>query len=200
LLVSTGAATIDEVRQTVGWLDDWAVPFALLHCVSSYPTASGDANLGWIIQLREELNALVGFSDHTTEPISGALAVAAGAVIIEKHLTYDRGAPGPDHAASFDPAQFTEYVRMIRQAESMRGVGPKRVLAIEADVRRVSRQSVVAARTLAAGTRLSADDLTVQRPGTGISAARLEELVGRVIARPLAAGEMLGWDVLAVAA
>lgn len=200
LLVSTGAATMDEVAQTVRWLDEWEAPAALLHCVSSYPTPDDQAHLSWIRELRQQFGLPTGYSDHTTEPLAGALAVSAGAVIIEKHLTYDRCAHGPDHSASSDPQQFGEYVRMIRTAERLRGTAGKRVLAAEEDVRHVSRQSLVLARNVPAGAALCEADFTVQRPGSGVPAAMLPALLGRRTARPLRAGEMLKKDMLAHAA
>lgn len=199
LLVSTGAATIDEVNTAVEWLNDAGAAFALLHCVSSYPVPIESANLCWIGELAK-FGTPVGYSDHTTEPLAGALAVASGASIIEKHLTYDRGASGPDHAASADPIAFASYVRMIRQAEALRGVAGKHVLDIECDVRHVSRQSLVAARPLAVGQRVSEADLIVQRPGSGIPAADLTNAIGKRLRRDVSAGTMLSWDMLAEAA
>ncbi len=198
LIVSTGAATIEEIATSVGWLRGARV--ALLHCVSSYPTPTEQANLCWIGELAERFGVVVGYSDHTTEMISGALAVAAGASIIEKHLTFDRSAVGPDHEASADPEQFAEYVRLIRLAESLRGAAGKKVLEIERDVRRVSRQSLVAAKDLQPGKMLRQEDLIVQRPGVGISAADVGSAVGRKIVRPVKSGMLLQWDMLADAA
>ncbi|HUB24830.1 MAG TPA: N-acetylneuraminate synthase family protein [Tepidisphaeraceae bacterium] len=197
LLISTGAATMDEVDAAVGWLNEWKTPFALLHCVSSYPAPAAWANLSWIGELRGRFGVPVGYSDHTTEPLAAALAVAAGAQIIEKHLTYNRRAVGPDHAASFDPTQFAEYVWAIRHAEEMLGEPGKRVLEIEQDVRRVSRQSLVLTRSIAAGEAIAESDLTVQRPGTGVPAAQFDEFLGRRAARPLRSGEMISWDMVA---
>ncbi len=200
MLVSTGAATFEEVRTFSAWMNDRSIPYALLHCISSYPVPMDQANLSWIGELARSLDVPVGYSDHTAEMLAGACAVSHGAVVIEKHLTHDRNAPGPDHAASFDPEQFGQYVRWIRQAECLAGSGAKRVLEIERDVRRVSRQSLVLKREVSAGRALEWDDLTVQRPGTGIPAARIDDAVGRRAARDLPAGVMLAWDMLADAA
>ena len=197
LLVSTGAANIEEVAQTVRWLTEWETQFALLHCISSYPTPASDANLCWISGFSQRFGVAAGFSDHTTEPMAGALAVIAGACIVEKHLTYDRCAAGPDHSASADPSQFMQYVNAIRIAEQMRGFPKKRVLPVEEDVRRVSRQSLVLARDLRDGEPITDDHLTTQRPGTGIPAAELPLVLGRRPVRPLSAGTMLAWDMLA---
>ncbi len=199
LLVSTGAATIDEVETAVDWLVGMNATFSLLHCVSSYPTPASDANLRWIGELAR-FCAPVGYSDHTTEPLAGAMAVMAGACIVEKHLTYDRGAAGPDHSASADPLQMAAYVNAIRSAEAMRGLPGKHVLNIERDVRSVSRQSLVLTRPLAVGDRVTAADLTVQRPGNGIPAADWSRAVGCTLRINAAAGTMIGWEMLSEAA
>jgi N,N'-diacetyllegionaminate synthase len=200
LLVSTGAATIEEVERTVGWLRKWNAPFALLHCVSGYPVPAAQANLCWIQELAQRFGVPVGYSDHTTDVLTGALAAAAGALVVEKHLTYDRSARGPDHSASADPDQFFRYVKQIREADQMRGAPGKRVLPVEEDVRTLSRQSLVVRREMKAGEVLRLQDLAVQRPGTGLSPALIEEAVGRKIARPLPAGAILQSDMLSDAA
>ena len=200
MLISTGAANLNEITSSVAWLRGWGARYALLHCISSYPTRAEDANLCWIGELAFKFNVPVGFSDHTNEAISGAMAVAAGAVILEKHLTYDRAATGPDHAASLDPKDFAEYVRLVRVAERMRGTGGKRVLEAERDVRTVSRQSIVAARDLPRGHRIAAQDLKIQRPGTGIPASAWPSIIGQRTSHAVSAGEMLSWQLLSDAA
>jgi len=200
MLVSCGAATMDEVAEAVGWLREWNAGFALLHCVSSYPTPPDQANLCWIGEMASWFDVPVGYSDYTSEVHGGAMAAACGACIIEKHLTYDRTAPGPDHAASADAEQFAQYVGMIRNADTMRGSTGKRVLDIERDVRKVSRQSLVLARPLGIGEVVAEADVTVQRPGTGIPAAEITTAIGKRAARPLPAGTLLTWDMLADAA
>ncbi|HTL28246.1 MAG TPA: N-acetylneuraminate synthase family protein [Tepidisphaeraceae bacterium] len=200
MLVSTGAATLEEVDTTVKWLEEWGARFAMLHCISAYPAPPEQAHLLWMSAMAQRYEVPVGFSDHTNEPMAGAFAVAAGAGMIEKHLTYDRRATGPDHSASASPADFATYVELIHFAEQMRGGGQKRVLPIEQDVRTISRQSLVLARDKAAGEEISADDLRVQRPGTGISAADLMNAIGRSAKQALKAGTLLQWDMLSDAA
>jgi sialic acid synthase SpsE len=199
LLLSTGAATMEEVEQTVGWLDEWDASAVLLHCVSSYPTPVDQAHLGWIGELAR-FGRPVGYSDHTTDMLAGALAVAAGACVIEKHLTYDRNATGPDHSSSADPLQFFQYIQHIRAAVVMRGSIGKHVLPIEQDVRSVSRQSLVLRRALQRGEVVTIDDLTVQRPGTGIAPADAPVASGRTARSALAKGTLLQWEMLADAA
>ena len=200
LLVSTGAASMEEVDTSVSWLRDWGCTFALLHCVSAYPAPVEAAHLCWIGELARRFDCAAGYSDHTTDVLSGALAVAAGACIVEKHLTYDRSAKGPDHAASADPQQFERYVKRIREAEVLCGAPGKAVLPIEEDVRTVSRQSLVVRRSLKSGETLRIEDLTFQRPGTGMPAAMITQAVGRRLSRAVAAGSLLEWDMLSDAA
>ncbi|MGA2498313.1 MAG: N-acetylneuraminate synthase family protein [Tepidisphaeraceae bacterium] len=195
MLLSVGTATMEEIRRTAEWLHAWNATYALLHCISCYPTPTDQAHLGWISELARSFPVPVGYSDHTTDEWAGGLAVAAGACLIEKHLTWDRTAPGPDHSASADPQQFARYVANVRRAESLRGAGSKRVLEIEEDVRLVSRQSLVLVRDLPQGHLLQEADLTVQRPGTGIPAAEIDKVIGRKLSQPLTAGAMLQWTL-----
>ena len=197
LLISTGAATIGEVDRCLQWCADASV--ALLHCISSYPVSVSDAHLAWIADLARRFAVPIGYSDHTTSEIGGAMAVASGACFVEKHLTYDTNAAGPDHSASADPDAFARYVKAIRQAEQSAGNGGKRVLPIEADVRNVSRQSLVLNRAVHAGECITVDALVTQRPGTGISAADVDTVVGQSAACDLPAGTMLQWEMLSSA-
>lgn len=194
LIVSTGAATLEEVLRADGWLVGRAVAF--LQCVSSYPTPDAQAELAGIASIAGATRRVVGYSDHTGSIETGGLAVAAGASILEKHLTYDRAARGPDHAASLDPSDFAAYVRFARRAAAMLGPG-KRVLPIEEDVRSVSRQSLVAARALPRGRRIERGDVVVKRPGTGLPAWMLDEVVGRALLRDVEADRVLRAEDLA---
>jgi len=199
LLISTGAATMEEVETTVRWLRQWNARFALLHCISAYPVAPEDAHLCWITELSQRFDVPVGYSDHTTQLFSGAAAVLLGACILEKHLTYDGQAPGPDHAASADPGQFSQYVQFARTVQQLHGTLGKRVLEIEQDVRTVSRQSLVLSRAVKSGQPLQREDLIVQRPGTGISAADYDKAIGRKALANLPAGTLLQWGMFSEA-
>jgi len=185
LIVSTGTATLDEVERAVRWLPMIFDRLALLQCVSSYPTPVDRAALGGIAALREISPGPVGYSDHTALIETGGLAVAAGASVLEKHLTYSRAAAGPDHLASLEPAEFAEYVNGARRAHLMIGVEKKVVLDVEREVRGVSRQSLTAVRDLSVGHRIARADLTVKRPGTGIEPWRMGEVVGRIVGRAI---------------
>ena len=189
MIISTGTCELEEIAPAVATCAD-QLP-ALMHCVSSYPTPAEGASLGAIAALRDRFDLTVGYSDHTTELETGMLAVAAGARLIEKHFTYNRAADGPDHAVSFDPPQFGAYVDRIRAAERLVGLIEKRVQDCERDVRAVARQSVSVVRDLPAGHRLARADLTVKRPGTGIPATKLNDVVGRTLRGPVKANALL---------
>ena len=191
MVVSTGTAEMGELEFAADLIRKHAAGGCLLQCVSSYPTPDDSAALGGIAALAERFAVAAGYSDHTTNEMTGALAVAAGACVIEKHLTYDRKAKGPDHAASFAPAEFARYAAHVRAAAKMVGARAKLVQSVEADVRLVARQSVCVARDLAKGHLLTREDLTVKRPGTGIAAARLNEMIGKRLACDVRENDLL---------
>lgn len=213
LIVSTGASTLDEVRRAVEWLSPAHGRLAVLQCVSSYPTPKEREELGGIHSLREAFPGTpIGYSDHTAETITGANAVGCGALVLEKHFTYDTTAAGPDHSASLDAETFSRYRKAVdlrwsltRGEWALAGGPPrrdwaapfeKRVLDIEQDVRRVSRQSVVTRAALLSGHMVRREDLTFKRPGTGIEPFRMDEVVGRALARPVDADTPLQTDDL----
>ncbi|MFG0246953.1 MAG: N-acetylneuraminate synthase family protein [Phycisphaerales bacterium JB052] len=185
MIVSTGASTLDEVVRAVVWLDDVRDRLAVLQCVSSYPAP--DAALGGIALIAAATGLIVGYSDHTESIETGRDAVEQGACVLERHITYDTSATGPDHAASLEPRSFAQYAaaaRSVAHAQA-RIAGQKRVLDCERDVREVSRQSVVTTREIAPGETITREMLTIKRPGTGILAYRLDEVIGSVAKRSI---------------
>lgn len=198
LLLSTGAATREEIAGTVSFLRENAAAerLILLHCVSAYPAPLPALNLAAIRELATSFGVPVGFSDHSTSTHTGAWAVMAGACVIEKHFTHDRHAPGPDHAMSLSPAELTDYVAHVRAAESARGLGALGLNPIEAEVRHAAGRSVTTARAVAAGTALTADLLTLKRPGTGIAPADLPSLLGRRARRDIQSDTVLTWEMV----
>ena len=189
MIVSTGASTIEEVRQAVAWLRSCSM--ALLHCVSAYPVPDDHASLAGIRGLAGHFDVPIGYSDHTERIDSGGLAVAAGACILERHLTWNQHASGPDHGASLNPSNFRLYVQHIHDAARMLGSEAKKVLPIEQEIRRLSRQSVVITCNLEAGSCIEAEHLTVKRPGFGIKPARFPEVIGRTLLKSKEANTML---------
>lgn len=196
LIVSTGASTPDEIARAATWLAPWRERIAFLQCVSAYPTPPDLAAIDGIAGVRAAAGEPVGYSDHTSDIDTGAAAVRAGACILEKHFTDSRDRQGPDHAASLEPDAFARYAHLAREAakaaprtvpgreHASSARDAKRVLDIEQDVRRVSRQSLVATRDLPAGHTLTAADLTIKRPGTGLAPFELMAVVGQLLRAP----------------
>lgn len=192
VLLSTGTADLAEVERALEVLRTaGASDVVVLHCVTAYPADAADANLAAMATMRERLRVPVGYSDHTVGDEVAIAAVALGASVLEKHLTLDRSLPGPDQAASLEPHELAELVARVRRVEAARGDGVKRPAAGELALARVVRRSLAAAHDLSAGTVLAPAHLVALRPGTGIPPHRLPELVGRTLARDVAAGELL---------
>jgi N-acetylneuraminate synthase len=206
LLMSSGMATLEEVGTAVQWIAKrWeaaghdapsADNLTLLHCTSAYPPPADSLNLRAIATMQQAFGLPVGYSDHSVGIEASLAAVALGATVIEKHLTLDKSMAGPDHRASADPAEFAAMVRAIRIVEAMMGDGIKRPQPIEQNTRDVARRSVVAVRDLPAGHRLTAADLVLRRPGTGIAPDRMHELVGRPLSHAVAASTTLDWSMV----
>ncbi len=197
VILSTGASTLDEVQQAVGTLSSSGCrELVLLHCVSSYPTGQNECNLRAMDTLRQRFAVPVGFSDHTAEPDTSTFAVAAGAVVLEKHLTLSRKQHGPDHFFSLEPEAFAAYVAAARRAEAVLGHGRREPSPGELDVRRVARSSVVSAQAIPAGAKIQRDMLTVKRPAGGIEPARIDELIGKRAATAIPPDTTLRWEMV----
>ena len=198
IIVSTGAATAAEIEKAIALFRSWGLPgrLILLHCVSSYPTPLDAANLRAIGALAEASGVPCGLSDHTESTRTGGWAVAAGACFLEKHITLDRSAAGPDHAMSLEPGAFAEFVVCVRETEAALGAGELGMNPIEADTRRVARRSIVAARSIRAGDVVIEDMLAMKRPEGGIEPAELDRLVGRRARVDIPADAPLSWDMV----
>lgn len=218
LVISTGMATLHEVRDAVdllahGLLNPGAVPESaasckglaatdagraalaaravLLHCTTAYPTPAADVNLLAMDTLRSEFALQVGYSDHTRGLVTAVAAVARGAAVIEKHITLDRTLPGPDHDASLEPRELAQMVAQIRETETLLGRPAKVPTASERPNIDAARRSLVARREIREGEVFTLEDLDAQRPGSGTSPMRVWELVGTVATRTYAAGEVV---------
>lgn len=198
IILSTGASTTAEIHDAVAHVQTLGggERLILLHCVSRYPTPISAINLRCVSVLHRRFGVPTGLSDHTTEMDVGALAVAAGACMIEKHFTLDPGASGPDHAMSLSPTQLGGYIAAIRRAEAAMGQGKIGLTPEEYDVRTAATRSVVAAKDIPLDAVLTADMLTTKRPGTGIPASALQELVGRSASATIRSDTTLTWDMV----
>jgi N-acetylneuraminate synthase len=197
MIVSTGMATLDEVRgavETIRGAGNEAV--VLLHCVSAYPADPADANLRAMTTMEQALQVPVGYSDHTLGIEVALAAVALGACVVEKHLTLDRSLPGPDHRASSDPRELAGLVRAIRTVESALGHGRKEPVPGEARIAAVARKSLVALADIPAGAVLAPEMIGARRPGTGIPPAFASQVAGRRARSAIAAGTLIAWEML----
>jgi N-acetylneuraminate synthase/N,N'-diacetyllegionaminate synthase len=196
MIVSTGMVTYDGLTRLIdGCAEAGNDQVAILHCVSMYPTPPPAANLRLIETYRRMFGGAVGFSDHTEGHHVAVAAVALGASILEKHITLDRGLPGPDHAFAAEPSEFSTMVRLVRDAEASLGTG------IRPDLPKDLRQLVdritmrlVAAEDIAAGAPVSARSFVHRRTGSGIAVAHSAWLEGAVALVSIPAGTPVGWD------
>ena len=195
MIVSTGMSTPEEIDRTVEAIRAIGTPFALMHCTSTYPTPYEHVQIDCIPTLQRKHGVPVGFSDHTVGGSVALAAVTLGANLVEKHFTTSRSLPGPDQQGSIEPAELTEIVKGIRAIEQARGA-TKTIQPGEQEVRDMALHSVVSLRDIAAGATIGRDDVWPKRPGTGIPARQLGEVIGRVAKHPIASGRLLQWDDL----
>lgn len=185
LILSTGMSSSEEVKMTCEFLRKRNAQFALLHCNSTYPAPLHDINLKWIESLHK-IHALVGYSGHERGINVSLAAVALGAVIIERHFTLDRSMEGPDHAASLTHSELKRLIEGIREIEVAMGNGESRVLSQGEMINRENLgKSLVAARGLPNGTKLTSADIKVRSPGQGLSPQKYEELIGKTLQRDM---------------
>ena len=182
-ILSTGMCDMEDVRAAVEALYKNGLSkenLILLHCNTEYPTPFEDVNLKAMNALRKEFGVEVGYSDHTKGIEVPIAAVALGAMVIEKHFTLDRTLPGPDHKASLEPDELKAMVSAIRNIEkAVGGDGTKHVSESERKNISIARKSIVAACDIKAGETFTEENLTVKRPGSGISPMRWEEVLGQ---------------------
>lgn len=212
LILSTGMATLDEIRQALGvcclalegteprsvqHCMDAFVPdrireqVTLMHCTTDYPCPFDQVNLRAMDTLREQTGLAVGYSDHTQGIAISLAAVARGARLIEKHFTLDRSLPGPDHAASLNPTELGDLVNGIRAVSQGLGSTTKSPSPAERSNAEVARKSIVAAVPIRRGERFDSHNLTTKRPGTGLPPLRYWSLLGREADRDYAVDEVI---------
>jgi N,N'-diacetyllegionaminate synthase len=194
IIVSTGMMVGDELATLVGRLDGVG-RVVVLHCVSAYPTPLAEAALSEIPRLRQMLGDSVGFSDHTIGIVAAAAAIALGAVLVEKHVTWDTTADGPDHQASLGLADAGRWVAELRDLAV--AVAERRVSTDELENRVVVRKALYAARPIRAGELVQEADLQLLRPlGDGIPAGAIASVIGRAVIRDVDRGERLTWEAI----
>ncbi len=194
IILSSGMCTLGEIEAALGVLEQSGTPrerITVLHCTTEYPAPIEEVNLRAMLTIREAFGVAVGYSDHTMGIEVSLAAVALGAAVIEKHFTLDRGLPGPDHKASLEPTELTALVRGIRNVEQALGSPRKGPTASEARNKLVARKSLVAARAIRAGEAFTDQNLTVKRPGSGLSPMCWDQVLGRRASHDYHADELI---------
>jgi len=196
ILLSTGASEIDEISRAIGWIRNISTcGLAVLHCILNYPTRIVDANLGMIRHLNQAFpDCVIGYSDHTLADYTDDVLPAAwmiGARIIEKHYTWDKTLPGNDHYHSIDKEDLARLIKKLKYLREIIGASTKHSLPSEEPARINARRSLVAQRLIPKGTRIRTEDMIPKRPGTGISPAFVDSVVGCIAATNIEEDEVI---------
>ena len=183
IILSTGMANMDEVKVTINALFQAGTKkenLTILHCNTEYPTPFQDVNLKAMLTIEKELNVPIGYSDHTLGIEISIAAVAMGAKVIEKHFTLDRTMEGPDHKASLEPSELKTMIASIRNVEmALSGTGDKLTSNSEQKNKEIARKSIVAGKKIVIGEILTEENITVKRPGSGISPMLWDSVIGQ---------------------
>jgi N,N'-diacetyllegionaminate synthase len=192
VILSTGMSTMDEIKNAVSVLkENSAGEITVLHCTTEYPAPFSDVNLRAMLSIKEGLGVKVGYSDHTKGIEAAIAAVALGASVIEKHLTLDKNMEGPDHKSSLEPSEMKAMVESIRNIEIALGDGTKKPSESEKKNICVARKSIVAKRYIKKGEIFTEENLTVKRPGNGISPMQWFEVLGKRAVRDFQEDELI---------
>jgi sialic acid synthase SpsE len=180
IILSTGMSTLEDIKRSLDFVTRYNDQIVLVHAVSLYPCPPELVNLKTMWTLRDKFDRPIGLSDHSLGIHLSIAAVAMGAVCIEKHFTLDPGLPGPDHKISLTPEEMRELVKGIREVESARGDGVKRLLPEEEKYGRVFWKCIVTSKGIGRGQVIRKDMLRSKRPFRGISPAEISKVVGRI--------------------
>jgi N-acetylneuraminate synthase/N,N'-diacetyllegionaminate synthase len=195
VVLSTGMGNFDEIVRAVDAVrNEGNDRIVLLHCVSNYPARHAEMNMRCVPELQSRFKLPVGLSDHTTDNLSAIVASALGARMIEKHFTLDKKLPGADNAMSIEPHELKDLKQATVNVGKILGDGKRKLQPSEKPVKKTARRSLVARRNIEPGTVLSADMFSVKRPGTGIPAEDLGQVLGRKLKSKVLAEEVLTWD------
>lgn len=183
IILSTGMATYEEVKLSISILTKYEPKeIIVLHCISNYPAAYEEVNLRNILELAERFGYQVGFSDHTIGNECAIAAVAMGARMIEKHVTFDKNAPGPDHKASIDIKELGQLVSSIRHVECALGTKQRVFSDSQLEIAQVARKSIVTKYKMEKGHIITAEDICYKRPGTGFLPIHADLVLGKALA------------------
>lgn len=195
MIVSTGMAKWEEIKETVEVIKKENTPLIINNCTSEYPAKYEDINLKLIPRLKEEFQVPVGHSDHTIDVYTSFGAVACGARLIEKHFTLDRSQEGPDHKVSLEPQDLEVLTEGVRKIQKALG-SEKAVHEKEKSVREWALHSIVSAEKIPEGSKIEKDMVTIKRPGGGIPAKEIKEVIGKITKRDISKNSLIKWEDL----
>lgn len=192
IILSTGMATMEEIYTAVEILKPENNEIIILHCNTEYPTPDSDINISAMIEFKQEFPELkIGFSDHSVGATAAIMSIAFGAKVIEKHFTLNKELPGPDHHASATPEELSYLVTQVRRAEKMYGVEKKVVTDSERKNIIVARKSIVADKNILKGEKFTNENITVKRPGNGISPMYWYDILGKIAEKDFLEDELI---------
>jgi N,N'-diacetyllegionaminate synthase len=194
VILSTGMANLVEIKKALKILASNGTKkknVTVLQCNSEYPTPLRDANVRAMLTIKKKFKINVGYSDHTEGIEASLAAVALGAKIIEKHITLNKNLSGPDHKASITPEELKKMVEGIRKVTVALGNGVKKVSSSERKNIKIARPSIVAAIKIKKGEKFTSKNLTIKRPGNGISPMKLFKVIGKIAKRNFSADELI---------
>ncbi|EQB91569.1 N-acetylneuraminate synthase [Elizabethkingia anophelis] len=195
VIISTGMCTMDDIKAAVDiFLKEGVLKenITILHCNTEYPTPMKDVNLKAMLSIKNSFGTEVGYSDHTLGIEVPIAAVAMGASIIEKHFTLDKTLPGPDHAASLEPDELKAMAIAIHNIDlAISGDGIKRPSESELKNIEIARKSIVASKNISKGEVFSLDNITIKRPGSGISPMRWDDVIGKPASRDFITDDLI---------
>lgn len=195
VIISTGMATLEEIKDAVQvFLNEGITKenISILHCNTEYPTPFSDVNLKAMLHIQKEFGTEIGYSDHTLGIEVPIAAVALGAKLIEKHFTLDKTMEGPDHAASLEPEELKNMVKAIRNVEqAIAGSGLKEPSPSEIKNINIARKSIVAKTDIRKGEVFTENNLTVKRPGNGVSPMKWDEVIAQTAGKDFLADELI---------
>ena len=192
MIVSTGMATIKEIKEAIYMIKNIGNnQIILLHCVSEYPVPITKLNLRLIPNLSKMFKLPVGFSDHSLGILAPITATALGAAIIEKHFTINKSMIGPDHKSSLSPRELCVMIKSIKDIEQALGDGKKHLTEKEQRNKKLARKSLIAKVDIRKGTRITENEITIKRPGTGLSSKYLRYVIGKIVKHDIKKDELL---------
>ncbi|EJF06264.1 sialic acid synthase [Thiovulum sp. ES] len=198
IILSTGASDLSEIHEAIKWIEEFNVPYALLHCVLNYPTPDENANLGMISGLKKAFpDTPIGYSDHTLPKDMTTLEVATilGSVILEKHFTHDKTLQGNDHYHAMDWKDLKLFRENMEKRFQLLGSSKVEALSYEEPARINARRSLVANRKIEKGAKVFREDLTFKRPAHGISPKFIDDLIGKEALSEIPDDTVLQWNM-----